>query len=74
MEGSIIAFSIIFLFIAFAGAALLRNLEDTLNEISEMNKKNTWISRRYIYNAYISVVIIFAGGIGWLWCLLLMIS
>lgn len=71
MEGSIIAFSIIFLIVTAAGAALLRNLEDTLEEIS---KKQGWVPHRYIYNAYITVGIILTAGVGWLWCLLLMIS
>ena len=70
MEGSIIAFSIIFLIVALGGAALLRNLEDTLEEMSQ---KHGWVPRRYIYNAYIGAGIILTAGFGWLWCLLLMI-
>ena len=70
MEGSIITFSVIFLIVTAAGAALLKNLEDTVNEIAE---KWGWIPKRCVYSAYIIVGIIITAGVGWLWCLLLII-
>lgn len=70
MEGSIIAFSVIFLIIAMAGRQILNVLEDVLNEMEE---KRSWVPKRYTHLAYIAGGLIITSTFGWLWCLFLII-